>query len=351
MKTWRFGILGSGFMGRTHAEAIRRTPRAELVAVALGRRAEGLAQRYGVDCEPDAAALVQRADLDVVVITTPHHLHTEEAEAAMLAGKHVLVEKPLTTTVADCARLARVATAQDRVLAVGYHQRFRRNNRAACDWLRSGRLGALQIAQISMPTFARNLQSGGFGGDWSWWNDPASRGHIFNSAPHAIDLLRWFTGDEVQTVSAFCRSFLPGLKVEDSTLATFALADGAMASLFSSRALPAPAFPGEDFRIRLMGEKGLLDLDPMGDVQVADDDGRRIISTQPPIGYEGADTAFGDVRMQAYGDQIAALMDAIEGRSSDIGRWPDGQAGVAVCEAILKSSADRCWIDLAADAS
>lgn len=338
-------------MGRTHAEAVQRTAGAELRAVALGRRAEGLAQRCGVACEPDLTALVNRADIEVVIITTPHHLHLEEAEAAMRAGKHVLVEKPLATTVGDSVRLARVAAECERVLAVGYHQRFRRNNRAARAWLREGRLGALQMAQVSMPTFARNLQAGGFGGDWSWWNDPASRGHIFNSAPHAVDLLRWFTGEEVETVSAFCRSYLPELTVEDSTLATFAFSGGAIASLYSSRALPAPAFPGEDFRFRLMGSKGMMDLDPMGEVQVADEDGQRTISTQPAIGYEGAETAFGDVRMQAYADQNAAMIAAIEGRPSDIGRWLDGQAGVRVCDAILSSSAERRWIELGASKS
>lgn len=337
-------------MGRTHAEAIRRAPGAELVAVSLGRRAQTLAQDYGAIWEEDAAALVNRPDVDVVVIATPHHLHADQALAAMRAGRHVMIEKPLATTLADCDRIAEVAAETDRLVRVGYHQRFRANNRAAATWIRAGKLGQLVTAQVSMPTFARNLQAGGFGGDWSWWNQRESLGHVFNSAPHAIDLLRWFTGDDVETVSAFCRSYLPGVAVEDTTLALMAFAGGGIASLFSSRALPAPSWPGEDFRLRLMGDVGVMDLDPTGELRVTEGSpgSWRSLASQPALGYEGANTAFGDVRMQAYRDQILAMVDALEGRDAEIGSWADGRAGVAACVAMMESSRCRRWMDLGA---
>ena len=104
MKKIRFGILGSGYMGRTHAEAVRRLPNAELVAVHGGTRAPGLAERYGIAFEADKAALLQRRDIDAIVVTTPHHVHVDETLAAFAQGKHVLVEKPLATSVADCDR-------------------------------------------------------------------------------------------------------------------------------------------------------------------------------------------------------------------------------------------------------
>lgn len=331
-------------MGRTHAEAVRRADDAELVAVAQGSRAEGLAKRYDVAWEADAAALLRRPDVDAVIISTPHHLHADAGVAAMQAGKHVLIEKPLATTLVDCDRLAEAATAHDRVLAVGYHQRFRYNNRMACDWIRNGRMGKLTVAQVSMPMFASKIQTGGFGGDWAWWNDPKSVGHLFNSVPHAIDLLRWFTGTEVATVSAFCRTLLPDVPVEDTTLTMFEMSGGTMGSLFSSRALPAPSFPGEDFRFRLMGESGLLDLDPTHQLLASDAAGWRTIATQARINHEGADTAFGDVRMQAYRDQISAFIDAVRGIPSEVGRWADGRAGVAACVAMLESSDQRRWV-------
>ena len=70
----RIGVTGSGFMGRTHVEAAKRASNAEIVAVAVGSRSGTLAADYGIDCETDAAALINRDDVDAVVITTPHHI-------------------------------------------------------------------------------------------------------------------------------------------------------------------------------------------------------------------------------------------------------------------------------------
>jgi UDP-N-acetyl-2-amino-2-deoxyglucuronate dehydrogenase len=341
-----FGILGSGFMGRTHAEAVRRQPNAELVAIHGGTRAPALAERYGIAFEADKAALLARSDIDAVVVTTPHHLHVEEALAALAQGKHVLVEKPLATSVADCDRMLAAAAAVKRTLAVGYQQRFRVNNVRACALIREGAIGRVLAVQVSMPMYAGAIKAGGFGGNWAWWNDPASVGHLINSAPHAIDLLRWFTGGDVVTVSALSRTFLPDVPVEDTTMGLMEFSTGTICSLFSSRALPAPSFPGEDFRFRITGSAGLLDLDPYGELRLSDEKGWRSISQQPPVKHEGSDTAFADVRMQAYCDQMSAFIAAIKGQPSDVGTGADGRAGVAACLAMIESSSARRWISL-----
>ncbi|HEY0865236.1 MAG TPA: Gfo/Idh/MocA family oxidoreductase [Lacunisphaera sp.] len=344
MNKIRFGILGSGYMGRTHAEAVRRLPNAELVAVHGGTRAPALAERYGMTFEADKAALLQRRDIDAIVVTTPHHLHVDETLAALAQGKHVLVEKPLATSVADCDRMIAAATQRKLTLAVGYQQRFRVNNARACELIRAGAIGRVLAVTISMPMYAGAIKSGGFGGNWAWWNDPASVGHLINSAPHAIDLLRWFTGGDVVTVSAFTRTFLPDVPVEDTTMGLLEFSTGAICSLFSSRALPAPSFPGEDFRFRITGTTGLLDLDPYGELRQSDEKGWRVVCQQPPVKHDAADAAFGDVRMQAYCDQLSAFIAAIEGRPSDVGSAADGRAGVAACMAMLESSATRGWV-------
>lgn len=333
-------------MGRTHAEAVRRSSSTELVAVAGGRRAPELAKDYGVVCEDNVEKLLIRADIDAVVITTPHHLHVSETVLALSEGKHVLVEKPLSTSVADAERMINVAEHNKRILCTGYHQRFRKNNATARQLIADNAIGQVQAIQISMPTYAATIKSGGFGGNWEWWNDPASLGHILNSAPHAIDLMRWFTGAEINTVSAFCRTFLSKIMVEDTTMALMELSNGVICSLFSSRALSAPSFPGEDFRIRIMGSTGLLDLDAYRDLNISDEKGWRKVSSQPVVGHEGANTAFGDIRMQAYTDQIASFMDVIHGKPDVVGSAHDGRAGVAGCIAMLTSSAERRWVDL-----
>lgn len=342
--TIRFAITGSGFMGRTHAEAIRRHPTASLVALAGGTRAEALAADYGAELAPSTEALLRRDDIDAVVLTTPHHLHADEAILALNQGKHVLVEKPMATSVADCDRMIEAAERAGRALRIGYHQRFRINNATAQQLVRSGGIGEVHAALISMPTYASTVKDGGFGGNWAWWNDPASIGHVLNSAPHAIDMMRWLTGAEVRTVSAMCRTYLPATPVEDTTMALIEFTNGAICSFFSSRALPAPSFPGEDFRIRIMGGLGLLDLDPYKELRISDAQGWHTASAQPEVGHEGAQTAFGDVRMQAYTSQIGSFMDAIAGKPATVGTAPDGRAAIAAIAAMLTSSRTRAWV-------
>ena len=333
-------------MGRTHAEAVRRLPDvAELVAVAGGSRAPALAERYKMECLPDYQALVKRSDIDAVVITTPHHVHVQEALAAFQNGKHVLVEKPMSTTVADADAMINAAKAAKRNLSVGYQQRFRVNNVRARQLVLAGEIGQIQTATISMPMYAGTIKSGGFGGNWAWWNDPQSVGHLINSSPHALDMMRWFTGGDYVSISALSRTFLPDIPVEDTTIGLMELSSGAICSLYSSRALPAPSFPGEDFRFRIMGSKGLIDLDPYGDLKISTDEkGWRLVSQQPPVKHEGADTAFADVRMQAYTDQMTAFLDAIAGKPSTVGTGEDGRAAVAACVAMFESSRDKKWV-------
>lgn len=333
-------------MGSTHAEAVRRLPNAQLVAITGGSRAPALAGKHGVACEPDVETLLARRDIDIVVVSTPHHLHVAQTLRSLAAGKHVFIEKPMATSVEDCDRMIDAAAKHGRTLGVGYQQRFRVNNARAHELIAEGAIGRVVTIQVSMPMYAGAIKAGGFGGNWEWWNDPASLGHLLNAAPHAVDLMCWFTASEVVTVSAFCRTLLPGIAVEDTTLALLELSNGAICSLYSSRALPAAAFPGEDFRFRIVGTTGLIDLDPYGELRIADDQGWRVASRQPAVGHEGANTAYGDVRMQAYRDQLASFIDAIEGRPAVVGSAANGRAGVEACVAMLTSSRERRWVDL-----
>src|ERR1700683_3670309 len=126
MKKIRFGITGSGYMGRTHAEAIRyHDSIASLVAIWGGSRAPGLAERYGIDCEQTVEALARRPDIDAIVVTTPHHMHIKEVMLALEAGKDVFVEKPMATSLEDCDRMLEAAARRQLVLAVAYNLRFR----------------------------------------------------------------------------------------------------------------------------------------------------------------------------------------------------------------------------------
>ena len=276
------------------------------------------------------------------MITTPHHVHVSEALAAIETGKHVLVEKPLATTIADCDRILEAGARRGVVVAVGYHQRFRVNNRSARELIRAGDIGRLLAFQISMPLPISAMQAdSGFGPSWRWWNDPESLGHIINGGPHAIDLLRWFFGSEVAAVSAFCRTFSDNVPVERTTVALVELSAGAVGTVFSTCELPPPNFPGEEFRLRFMGDRALIDLDPYGELRINDGGpggGWRTVSVQPPVGHLASATILNPIRMQSFSDQLRAFAHAVQGEPLVAGTGEDGRAGVAACLAMLEAS-------------
>ena len=101
-----FGFLGSGFMAHTYAECLAKyVPNAHLVAVALGSRAPGLAAEYGVAVEATAEALLARADIDAVLIATPHSTHRALTVASAAAGRHVYLENPMAVELAECDQM------------------------------------------------------------------------------------------------------------------------------------------------------------------------------------------------------------------------------------------------------
>ncbi len=100
--TVRIGLVGAGHMNNTYARCLLHyNKNAELVAVAGGSRTPDFAVEYGIDAERDVDSLLSRSDIDAVIIATPHQVLAEHTIAAARKGKHVLVENPMATSVAD----------------------------------------------------------------------------------------------------------------------------------------------------------------------------------------------------------------------------------------------------------
>ena len=102
-----FGLIGAGQMAHIHAVAIteQKPGRARIVAVAGGTRAPALATEFGAEAEPSVESLLERADIDAVVISTPHTAHLPNVLAAAAAGKHILLEKPMALSVEECTAM------------------------------------------------------------------------------------------------------------------------------------------------------------------------------------------------------------------------------------------------------
>ena len=191
-------VLGLGFMGATHLKALRNIPQAELVAVASD---DERARCPGVRMYYDWSEAVLDPEAEAVDICLPTHLHAPATVAALLAGKHVLVEKPMALTSAGAARMIEAARDSGRILMAAQVLRFFPAYRALADVLQSGRLGRVRAAMFRRrsPTPA-----------WSAWltDKGSSGGGIFDLMLHDIDMSLHLFG-QPQAVSATGYEDLP----------------------------------------------------------------------------------------------------------------------------------------------
>ncbi len=140
-----FGLIGAGQMAHIHAVAIsEQTPgRARIVAVAGGTRAPTLASEFGAEAEPSVEALLDRSDIDAVVIATPHTAHLPNVLAAAAAGKHILLEKPMALDVDECRAMIEACDANGVKLSLAKISRWLEAMQVGHDLVADGTAGEL----------------------------------------------------------------------------------------------------------------------------------------------------------------------------------------------------------------
>jgi predicted dehydrogenase len=282
-------VVGYSFMGRAHSNAWRNVnaffPDAPSVrqAVLVGRDAAQVAAaatQYGWHAtETDWRRVLERPDVDIVDICLPGHLHAEVAEAALAAGKHVLVEKPLANNVAQAESMVRAAVAARELgvrSMVGFNYRRVPALALARDLVAAGRIGDLRQARICYLQDWLTDESAPM--TWRLRREEAGSGVIGDLASHAIDQLLYLTGDTVRSVTATTRTFVPQrpgasgfeqVTVEDAAWATLQTAGGIVASLEVSRMASGRK---NGLRIELYGSRGAIafDLEQLNQLQIHD---------------------------------------------------------------------------------
>ena len=333
MKPIGVGLIGSGFMGRTNAETVSRYLRdAQLVAVTGGTRATQLANEYGIASEASIDALLAREDIDAVMISTPHATHANDAVAAARAGKHILLDKPMATTVEDCDRIIDAARESGSKLMIMFGQRFRDCNIEAHRLVKEGAIGKVRMIQEQI------LAAGGLASLPPWQSLPQNVGIFIGHTVHNIDRIRWITGAEIAAVSAQVQRD-PANGNEVSTMALLSLTDGAMATIWASWQIATPAFPRTTSAALIAGDQGNLDLDAYGELRLGRGKEWAVVAVQPPIDWAGQG-ALSPVRMEAYRRQHQEFIDAIREDRPPSVTGEDGKAAVAVAVAAYKSAAE-----------
>lgn len=203
MSTIRAAIIGTGFMGMAHAEALRRLEHVDIVAVASDteEHAHELSDQYGIDrAVGDWRQIVEDTSIDVVHNCTPNHLHYEINRALLDAAKHVVAEKPLTITSDESADLVQLAKEKGVVNAVNFNYRSYPLVRQARELVASGEVGDIHLIHGHYVQDWLLYQS-----DYNWRLDSSLSGAsraIADIGSHWCDLVQFITGLEIESVMA-----------------------------------------------------------------------------------------------------------------------------------------------------
>jgi predicted dehydrogenase len=222
----RFGLIGAGNLARwAHLPNLKKIPNVSLQGVfsAQGARGKSYALRFGAKyCCSDYQEILNDASVDAVMILTRNQHHAPQTIAALRAGKHVFVEKPMALTEEECSEIYQAVQESGKTLTVGFNRRF------APYYVEVKK----HLARRSAPAVLNcRINSPGIAGSY-WMADPSTGGAILGEACHFVDLFYWLLDSEPVEVSAYS---LPTGKTdpigENNIVASFRFEDGSIANL------------------------------------------------------------------------------------------------------------------------
>jgi predicted dehydrogenase len=222
LKRLRTAIIGTGFMGRVHLEAVRRIGTVDVAAIA-GRRleaAQGLAKAYGVErAESDYRRILDDPSIDAVHVCTPNIQHSPISLEALQAGKHVLCEKPLTTSSAEGRKLVELAQSKKLRNCTCHNLRYYPMVQHMRRLREDGELGEILVAQ---GTYSQDWLL--YDTDWNWRADTAQNGPMRAMADigsHWCDMAEHITGSRIMSVCADLQTFHKVRKQPKGSVETF----------------------------------------------------------------------------------------------------------------------------------
>jgi UDP-N-acetyl-2-amino-2-deoxyglucuronate dehydrogenase len=252
MKTWNFGVVGSGLIADFHARAIRELPNARFVACCdkIPERAKTLADKYGARAFDDYEQMIRSDDVDIVTIATPSGLHMEPAVAAAKAGKHVLCEKPLEITL---PRIDAMIEAHDKAgthLGGIFPYRFNDFMAPLRQAIRWSRFGTITYAGIYVPWWRNDSY---YKDSWhgTWKLDGG--GALMNQSIHMIDMLCDLM-PPIESVQAYTATLGHKIEAEDTAAAVLRYTGGALGIIYGTTA----SYPGQFRRFEITGTKGTV---------------------------------------------------------------------------------------------
>ena len=321
MKKVRFGIIGCGRIAEcNHVPGLlKNTQDAEIVAMydIKPEKAKALAKQFGLKVKfyKSEEAILAAPDVDAVIIATPNSCHYPQTLHALAAGKHVLVEKPMSYTPEQADEMIDLSLKQGLVLQINQSFRFLQLYNGLAKLIADGLIGDVINARCQR-TGTRTPDKG-----WSigavWFIDPKFEGSLVGDiAVHMADLLQWLIGP-VKRVMAITR--MRENKVEDNVLALLDFANGATGSLVHSW-----TYPTSYDNLEIYGTKGTLRMISGGYEFI-------------PAGASHASTVYSAESFPAQPNSQACFIRSI--RTGDRTAWTAGRQAIALVAAIRDSNA------------
>lgn len=234
MRKLRTGIIGCGKVADFHAKALINLEESDFVAV-CGHTAEKTAryaQEYQVEPYTDVREMIEKSKLDVVCVCTPHTLHAQNAVEAAGCGCHVLIEKPLASSLADCDRI--VAAGEQNQVRIGtiVQRRFYRPCMRIHEAIAAGKIGKPILGTVQVLGWRDKAyyESDPWRGTWQG----EGGGVMATQATHQIDLLLWYMGQAEEVYGVYQNFNHPYIEVEDTAVAVVKFRGGGIGNLVMS---------------------------------------------------------------------------------------------------------------------
>jgi len=332
-------------MARTWCLVAQRTPGAQAVAVFGGSRSQAFAAHHGLQAFDTLEVLLKSSDADIVIITSPPAAHYAQTLAAMDAGKHVLVEKPMAVTLSEAKHMTNQARKMECTLGVVSQNRYRFAPALAKKLMTEGEhsLGDLKSVLVK-------------GQVERWWNGAATdtwKATIGSFDPwtswasHACDLVNWFAGGEPMDVFAVGGE---KLNLWETIVAGVGYSSGTVATIMLDHVDKVPKnSPTMFFELRF--EDGEIRFDTHGSLMLGKRGkwtsfGTDLDNLQGQLSYTDDAVVTNPIRLDAYGAQLRNFLDAVEAkRDPDVGIRA-GLSTQSVMDAIIESTMSRVVIHL-----
>jgi predicted dehydrogenase len=252
------GIVGVGIMGSKHARIYSEIPGAKIVAIAdiNLEKANSVAAQYGAQAVSDYKELLGMKEIDAMHIATPDHLHRNPVIDSLKAGKHVLVEKPMATSVPDAKEIVSISKQTGCHVQVNYTHRWAAPYAETERLIRSGEIGE------GVMVYARKNDKIWVATEMMNWVEKTSSASYLST--HDIDLVLWFLKTDVESVYAQgVKRVLKskGIDTEDGIQALVKFTNGGIGTFESSWILPNTMPTTTDSFIEIVGEKGTIHID------------------------------------------------------------------------------------------